>query len=96
VRRQLIDPRIARMARRDKQLALVAIVALWAVYAFVFAQLLRFGQGVEPILLALVGTIGAAVLLLNTASVLAMVKHRTTASERERVYGPELRHLDQL
>lgn len=87
-----ITARIERMYRGDILFALSFIGILWLVMTFVF---IRVSSMVGLNGVAVVLTIGAAlVLLLNTAAIVAMVRHY--AHEKEIIYGLDIRHLDAM
>lgn len=91
----MADPdavRIARMYRGDCAWALVALVVLWLTIAFVFVNVcLRCDNG--AILLALAGSAGV-LLLLNTASIVALIRHYTT--DKAHLYGLDLFYIDAM
>ena len=84
--------RIARMYRRDCAWAIAALVALWLTIGFVFSSIWMVQQ--DPnIRLALAG--GAAVLLLlNTASIVALVRHYTV--DKIHLYGLDIFYIDAM
>jgi hypothetical protein len=84
-----LQSRIDAMYNQDKIWAYAFVVALWVVVIFVlFAVNSYISAGV-----ALVCWIAAALLLLfNTASIVAMVRHY--GADKEHVYGIDIKHLD--
>ncbi len=83
--------RIDRMFARDRAFALGMVAVLWVCVGFVYFAVdahVRDG-GIRAAL-----TIGALLLLLfNTASILAMVRHY--AEDKAHIYGQDIRHMDQ-
>ena len=84
------DPRIAKMFGSDRMWSLAAVVALWALYGFVFYEIKDFATTPE-VFWALAISAGL-VLLFNTASIVAMIAH--LGHEREEIYGLDLHYLD--
>lgn len=85
-----LDARIEATFTRDKLTAGVLIVALWLTVFFVMFAVHGFiaDKSVE-----VVCWIGAAILLLfNTASIVAMIKHY--GEDKAHIYAVDLRHLD--
>ncbi|MGL4968280.1 MAG: hypothetical protein ACRC67_44105 [Inquilinus sp.] len=83
------DPRIEGLFRADRRGATAFVVLLWAAMLFVFIAMWPLVDGPVRLLLAVAG---GAVLILNTASIWALVKHY--AEDKEAIYGLDLRHLD--
>ena len=83
--------RIDRMFARDRAFALGMVAVLWVCVGFVYFAVdahVRDG-GIRAAL-----TIGALLLLLfNTASILAMVRHY--AEDKAHIDGQDIRHMDQ-
>jgi hypothetical protein len=84
------DPRVDAMFSTDKMWAWIAILALWALYAFTFWRIMP-EVGDSNVLMALAIS-AALVLLFNTASILALVSHY--AEDKEHIYGLDLHYLD--
>lgn len=84
--------RIARLYRGDCAFAILALVALWLSIAFVFWSVWTYeSDGGVHIALAC----GAAVLLLlNTASIIALIKHYT--SDKIHLYGLDIFYIDAM
>lgn len=87
-RRALIDPRIARMVRRDRQVAGAAVLALWCVTAFVYFQIAALIVSANPAFAAVSAVVGLATLILISVSISAYISRAD--SEIVRVYGPEI------
>ena len=86
------DPRISSMFKRDCAAAACAVLAVWLLYAFTFWSMWR-GFEDTNLLIPMAG-IGFVVLLLNTASITAMIKHY--AEDKAAIYGTDIFYLDQL
>ncbi len=84
------DPRVDSMFRTDRKWAWVAVLALWALYAFVFWRVMA-NVSDSNVLMALAIS-GGLVLLFNTAAIIAMVNHY--AEDKEHIYGLDLHYLD--
>lgn len=84
--------RMARMMALDRWWAIAFIVALWAVYAFVFFATLPYTDD-GAVIAVLIGG-GALVLLYNTGSIAALIKHYI--EDKEYIYGLDIRHLDEM
>ena len=84
------DPRIASMFSKDCMWASGLLVVLWLLYAFVFYEVWpNTGDSNVAIALAISGGL---VLLFNTASIIAMIKHYS--EDKQRIYGLDLHYLD--
>lgn len=86
------DPRIDRMYRGDRLWAIVAVAVLWLTVVFVFAEIVP-ETGSTGIFVALIIS-GGLVLLFNTASILALLKHYT--DDKQHLYGLDLHYLDEM
>ena len=86
------DPRVGRMFRRDSIAAIGAVITVWLIYAFTFWMMRPAfaASGLTGIMIGL----GACVLFLNTAAVLAMIRHY--GEDRAAIYGTDLYYLDRL
>lgn len=86
-----INSRIDSMFARDRLMAWSALVALWVFVAFVLFAVDGF---VTDGRIRAVLMVSAAVLLVfNTASVAAMVRHYS--DDKNHIYGLDIRHLDE-
>lgn len=83
------DPRIEAMFRADCRGAVAFVVVLWAAMLFVFLTIWPLVDGPVRLLLAVAG---GGVLILNSASIAALVRHY--AEDKEAIYSLDLRHLD--
>ncbi|QEX19647.1 hypothetical protein FRZ44_49620 [Hypericibacter terrae] len=87
---QNLSARIESMFGRDKIFAWGLVVALWATVAFV---LLSVNSMIPSNGIRIASWIAALVLLLfNTASIGAMVRHYS--HDKEHIYGIDIKHLD--
>ena len=86
---QNLSARIESMFGRDKIFAWGLVVALWATVAFV---LLSVNSMIPSNGIRIASWIAALVLLLfNTASIGAMVRHYS--HDKEHIYGIDIKHL---
>ena len=72
------DTRVDRMFGGDRLAALLALLVLWATYAFVFLEIVPLAGGNEVLYVLAAGA--GLVLLFNTASIVAMNCSPVTAS----------------
>lgn len=89
---QTADPRIEAMHRRDGAVAWAFVAALWLAIAFVLAATWTLAP--SGALRALLAAGGAVVLVLNTAAIVAMLRHYR--EDRDHIYGLDLRFTDAL
>ncbi len=85
-----MEERIDKMFAGDKFVAGVLVVGLWLTVFFVMLAVRGFiaDKSIEMVCWA-----GAAVLLLfNTASIVAMIKHY--GQDKAHIYAIDIRHLD--
>lgn len=85
-----LTPRIEAMFRRDRIWAFGFVVALWFVIGLVLLEVNPYitSSGIRAVC-----WISAIVLLLfNTASIAAMVRHYS--HDKQHIYGLDIRHLD--
>ena len=85
-----LTPRIEAMFRRDRIWAFGFVVALWFVIGLVLLEVNPYitSSGIRAVC-----WISAVVLLLfNTASIAAMVRHYS--HDKQHIYGLDIRHLD--
>jgi hypothetical protein len=84
------DPRIGSMFGQDSLWASGLLLVLWLLYAFVFYEVWsNTGQGYVGLALAISGGL---VLLFNSASIVAMIKHYS--EDKEHIYGLDLHYQD--
>jgi predicted neutral ceramidase superfamily lipid hydrolase len=85
-----LDQRIEAMYRKDVRGAWTLVIFLWIAILFVLTMSWPYipDMGVKIICLLA----AAAVLIFNTASILAMVRHY--AEDKHFIYGLDIKHLD--
>ena len=76
----------------DRTWAFVAVIVLWTLYGFVFWRLTQTAPA-DGVLQAL-AVAGGLVLLFNSASIIAMIKHY--AEDKEHIYGLDIHYLDEM
>ncbi len=85
-----LEKRIDTMFARDRAWAAGVVIVLWVTVLFVMFAVRGLMQ--DPAI-ELVCWIGAGLLLLfNTASIIAMVRHY--GQDKAHIYGVDIRHLD--
>ena len=88
---QSLRSRIDAMLSRDRAMAWIFVVLLWVTIGFVYFATDQF---ITDSTLRFVLTIGALLILIfNTASMLAMIKHYQ--DDRDHIYGLDIKHLDE-
>lgn len=88
---QTLRSRIDAMLSRDRAMAWIFVVLLWITIGFVYFATDQF---ITDGTLRAVLTVGALLILIfNTASMLAMIKHYQ--EDREHIYGLDIKHLDE-
>lgn len=87
-----LNHRIEAMYQSDRRGAWLFVAALWVVILFVLFMSWPYipDQGVRVVVLIA----AAAVLIFNTASVGAMLRHY--AEDKEFIYGLDIKHLDEM
>ena len=82
--------RIEALYRSDVRGSMVLIVALWATVLFVLLMTWPYipDQGIKVV----VAIAAAAVLVFNTAAIIAMVNHYK--EDKEFIYGLDIKHAD--
>ena len=93
MQQKLADPRIHSMFSGDRIWAFGAVIVLWGTYLFVFWRLFNGGTSGEGVLEAL-AIAGGLVLLFNTASIGAMIKHY--GEDKDHIYGLDIHYLDEM
>ena len=86
------DPRIAAMFRGDRAWSIFAIAVLWLTILFVFFETLPYADSAGVVVALVIG--GGLVLLFNTASIAAMLKHYS--EDKEHIYGLDIHYLDEM
>lgn len=87
-----LSKRIDAMFRKDAIWGYGFVVALWMAYFYVFFAIRLVNVDSSITLAMLIG--GAMVLVYNTASMIAMVRHY--AEDKEFIYSIDIRHLDEM
>ena len=86
--------RIETMYQRDRAVAYAFVIGLWLALIFVFFQVWPLIPADNTGLGYVLIIAGAAVLIVNTASIGAMVKHYQ--EDKDFIYGLDIRHLDEM
>jgi hypothetical protein len=87
-----LSDRIDRMHSRDRIGASAFVVALWCVLLFV---LFSIWPAIENGMIRTILVIsGAGVLALNTAAIVAMLRHYQ--SDKQFIYSLDIKHLDEM
>jgi hypothetical protein len=76
----------------DRMWSLLAVIVLWAVYAFTFVTIV-LPHADQNVVIAL-ATAGGIVLLFNTAAIIAMLSHYS--EDKDNIYGLDLHYLDMM
>lgn len=84
--------RIDALFRGDKAWALGFVALLWVAILFVFFAITPLVE--DSNVKIAIGVAGAAVLIFNTSSIIAMIRHY--AADKEEIYGLDIRHADAL
>jgi hypothetical protein len=87
-----LDARIDRMHKRDRLGALAFVIALWVTVLFALVSV--WPLVTVPMLRTILLISGGLVLIFNTASIWAMLRHY--ADDRDFIYGLDLKHLDEM
>ena len=88
---QSLRSRIDAMLSRDRAMAWIFVVLLWVTIGFVYFATDQF---IIDNTLRVVLIVGALLILIfNTASMLAMIKHYQ--ADRDHIYGLDIKHLDE-
>jgi protein-S-isoprenylcysteine O-methyltransferase Ste14 len=86
--------RIESMYQRDRAVAYAFVIALWLALVFVYFEV----RPLIPEQFSGLGTVlliaGLAVLIFNTASIGAMVRHYQ--EDKDFIYGLDIKHLDEM
>lgn len=87
-----LKERVEAMYRRDVIVAWAFVIGLWLAIVFVMIATWQLAPDGNLRTILLIG--GAAVLLFNTASMGAMVKHYK--EDKDFIYGLDIKHLDEM
>jgi hypothetical protein len=85
-----LEPRIERMYRRDRLIAILLVLLLMATLGCVYGEVSRWVSAEVRITLALSG---ALLMLFNAAAIAAMLKHNR--EDRTFIYSLDIKHLDE-
>lgn len=85
------DTRVQSMYAGDCRWAIFAVAVLWATYGFVFWKIV---PEMTPEVFWALAVVGGIVVLFNTASIFAMIRHYS--GDKEHIYGLDLHYLDAL
>ncbi len=83
--------RIDRMFARDRRMACIALLLLWVTLGYVFIAVTA--STTDPAVRTALSIGVTGVLVFNTASILAMVRHYK--DDKDHIYGLDIRHLDE-
>ena len=87
-----LKQRIEAMYRRDLLVAYAFVIGLW--FAVIFVMIGTWNLAPEGPWRTILMIGGAAVLIFNTASMGAMVKHYK--EDKDFIYGLDIKHLDEM
>jgi len=87
-----LKQRIEAMYRRDVLVAWAFVIGLW--FAVIFVMIATWNLAPESTLRTILMIGGGCVLLFNTASMGAMVKHYK--EDKDFIYGLDIKHLDEM
>ena len=85
-----LDARIQAMHKRDVQVAWAFVIGLWFAIIFVAMATWSLAPSGAARIVLLIG--GAIILVLNTAAIMAMLKHYR--EDRDFMYGLDIKFLD--
>lgn len=85
-----LTERIKKMHNRDITVACAFVTALWLVIIFVALATWNLAPSSTARFILLIG--GATILVLNTAAILAMLRHYR--EDRDFMYGLDIKFLD--
>lgn len=86
-----MQKRIDQMFGRDRRMAYIALLLLWVALAYVYIAVTASAPDPTVRIALSIGVAG--VLVFNTASILAMVRHYK--DDKNHIYGLDIRHLDE-
>ncbi len=87
-----LKPRIEAMYKRDVVVAWAFVIGLW--FSLIFVAIATWNLAPEGPWRTILLIGGAAVLLFNTASIGALVKHYK--EDKQFIYGLDIKHLDEM
>ena len=86
-----IRKRIDQMFLRDRRMAQIALLALWVTLGYVYFAMTAQTTDTSVRVALTIGV--GAVLVFNSASILAMIRHYE--EDTDHIYGLDIRHLDE-
>lgn len=86
-----MQKRINGMFARDRLMACIALLLLWVTLGYVYIAVTASATDPAVRIALSIGVTG--VLVFNTASILAMVRHYK--DDKNHIYGLDIRHLDE-
>lgn len=86
------DARVERMFAADRKWAIAVVVVLWCLYAFTYGLVLVSKPDAGVLFALAIG--GGLVLLINTASIVAMIVHY--ARDKDHIYKLDIYYLDEM
>ncbi|SIT49056.1 conserved hypothetical protein [Paraburkholderia piptadeniae] len=86
-----IRKRIDRMFFRDRRMAQIALLLLWVTLGYVYFAITSQTTDAQVRIALSIGA--GAVLIFNSASILAMIRHYQ--DDKDHIYGLDIRHLDE-
>jgi Co/Zn/Cd efflux system component len=87
-----LNERIDRMHRRDRMGAIAFVLALWVVVLFVMFSI--WPNLTNPMIRNILVVSGIGILILNTAAILAMLRHYE--HDKHFIYSLDIMHLDEM
>jgi len=87
-----LEQRISRMHARDRAGLIAFVLVLWCTLLFTIISIWSYIS--VPAIQVILVTAGSFVLALNSAAVLAMLRHYD--EDRHFIYGLDLKHLDEM
>ncbi len=87
-----LKQRIEAMYQRDLIIVYAFVIGLW--FAVIFVMVVTWNLAPEGPWRTILMIGGAAVLLFNTASMSALVKHYK--EDKDFIYGLDIKHLDEM
>lgn len=87
-----LEERIDRMHNRDRMGATAFVVALWCVLLFVMISI--WPSIADGTIRTILIVSGAGVLALNTAAIVAMLRHYQ--NDKRFIYSLDIKHLDEM
>jgi len=86
-----IRKRVDQMFSRDRRMAQIALALLWITLGYVYFAITS--QTTDSSVRIALSVGAGAVLVFNSASILAMIRHYK--EDKDHIYGLDIRHLDE-